>query len=498
MNLSQTAAVNQKVNQLSPAKKTKAKKATKTNRKAKTKSSLNKLWLKISISALIIFALFGGVFGYIKIYKDKIYPKVTIAGVKVGGLTKDQAKVLIDKKIQELNNNGPEISYNGNTVTPKLDEMGVTFNNNEIIDQAYNTCRKGQSKDKIKDFIELITKDKSIEIQPQIDEAKFDAYLNQLATTIEEEPINASLSVSHGQIILTSSKKGRGLDKDKLKDDLKNMINSGELSGKIVMSTSDLTPKILEKDTLEAKTQAEKYLSSAPIIVTFEDSAWEADRSEIGSWIKFSEDENKLIASVNPAGFVGWIAKRVEINPIDREIEDGTNNLLADGQDGRGVASSTLTAQIRQTLQNGQPATFALVTFAIPRGEKIIYPHAQPGRYEGRYIDINLSEQTLYAFEGNNLVNQFLVSTGKRGYATPTGEFHVYGKNRSTLMDGPDYYLPNVEWVSWFYGDYSIHGTYWHSNFGHTMSHGCVNASNADAEWVYNWNDIGTPVYVHY
>ena len=64
-------------------------------------------------------------------------------------------------------------------------------------------------------------------------------------------------------------------------------------------------------------------------------------------------------------------------------------------------------------------------------------------------------------------------------------------------MIGPGYDLPGVQWVSWFSGDYSIHGTYWHHNFGHPMSHGCINATDGDAEFIYNWAPVGTPVYIH-
>lgn len=56
------------------------------------------------------------------------------------------------------------------------------------------------------------------------------------------------------------------------------------------------------------------------------------------------------------------------------------------------------------------------------------------------------------------------------------------------------YDLPNVPNVMYFYQGYSIHGAYWHNNFGYQMSHGCVNAPLAAAEWLYNWASIGTPV----
>ena len=63
-------------------------------------------------------------------------------------------------------------------------------------------------------------------------------------------------------------------------------------------------------------------------------------------------------------------------------------------------------------------------------------------------------------------------------------------------MSGAGYYLPNVEFVSYFYKGYAIHGTYWHNNFGQPMSHGCVNMTNADASWIYGWAPMGTPVRV--
>jgi lipoprotein-anchoring transpeptidase ErfK/SrfK len=111
-------------------------------------------------------------------------------------------------------------------------------------------------------------------------------------------------------------------------------------------------------------------------------------------------------------------------------------------------------------------------------------------------IEINLSEQKLYCYEGENCVRSFLISSGTFG-RTPIGTFTIYSRSRSCLMEGPGYYLPGVQWVNRFYGHLSIHGTYWHHNFGHPMSHGCVNATNEDAQFVYNWAPMGTKVVIH-
>jgi lipoprotein-anchoring transpeptidase ErfK/SrfK len=114
-----------------------------------------------------------------------------------------------------------------------------------------------------------------------------------------------------------------------------------------------------------------------------------------------------------------------------------------------------------------------------------------------RWIDVDLSQQRTYAYEGNQLVRTFVVSTGTWAHPTVTGEYHIYVKYRYTTMIGPGYYLPNVPYTMYFYKGYGLHGTYWHHNFGTPMSHGCVNLKTEDAGWLFQWASVGTVVNVH-
>jgi lipoprotein-anchoring transpeptidase ErfK/SrfK len=116
---------------------------------------------------------------------------------------------------------------------------------------------------------------------------------------------------------------------------------------------------------------------------------------------------------------------------------------------------------------------------------------------EGHWIDIDLSEQVLRAYDGTDLVASFLVSTGIDLFPTETGQYHIYVKYRYSTMRGSDFFLPDVPYSMYYSGDFSIHGTYWHHNFGTPMSHGCVNMDTSDAEWLYNWSSIGTLVNIH-
>ncbi len=121
-----------------------------------------------------------------------------------------------------------------------------------------------------------------------------------------------------------------------------------------------------------------------------------------------------------------------------------------------------------------------------------------------RYIEVDLSEQKLWAWVGDKLFLETLVSTGLPWWPTPTGEFRVWVKLRATRMEGGEgryyYNLPNVPYVLYFENDkipgwrgYGIHGAYWHNDFGATHSHGCINLPVDAAEKLYYWATPNLP-----
>jgi lipoprotein-anchoring transpeptidase ErfK/SrfK len=122
----------------------------------------------------------------------------------------------------------------------------------------------------------------------------------------------------------------------------------------------------------------------------------------------------------------------------------------------------------------------------------------------GHWVDVNLSRQQVTAYIGSTPIKTVWTSTGTRIHPTVVGTFRVWIKLRSTRMSGGsrargDYYsLPNVPWVMYFYRGYALHGAYWHHNFGHVMSHGCVNLTIPDSAWFYNFGFVGMPVRSHY
>jgi hypothetical protein len=114
------------------------------------------------------------------------------------------------------------------------------------------------------------------------------------------------------------------------------------------------------------------------------------------------------------------------------------------------------------------------------------------------WIEVDLTNQMLYAYRGSQLINGFSVSTGAGEHKTITGTFKIYAKHPEIRMVGPGYDLDDVPYTLFFYKGYALHGTYWHSNFGTPMSHGCVNLKTEDADWIYQNAPAGAYVVIHY
>ncbi|HEY72107.1 MAG TPA: L,D-transpeptidase [Thermoflexia bacterium] len=118
-----------------------------------------------------------------------------------------------------------------------------------------------------------------------------------------------------------------------------------------------------------------------------------------------------------------------------------------------------------------------------------------------KWIEVDLYEQTIAAYEGERMVYATLISSGRTGTATPPGLYSLWSKVREGKMSTPDvedgspawYYLEDVPWTMYFHEGYSIHTAYWHDAFGFTRSHGCVNLPPRDAEWFFTWADPFIP-----
>jgi len=186
--------------------------------------------------------------------------------------------------------------------------------------------------------------------------------------------------------------------------------------------------------------------------------------------------------------------------PQNTELPTGSSQPPQQNTESAPPPTPTSSGSISMSIVPDTPIAGGSTNVPLPTSVSVLQTEAPPQVASNgeRWIDVNLTQQMVYAYQGNSLAKSFLVSTGTWQYPTVTGQYHIYIKLRYTDMTGPGYYLPNVPFTMYFYQSYGLHGTYWHHNFGTPMSHGCVNLSIPDSEWLYNWASVGTLVNVHY
>ena len=196
--------------------------------------------------------------------------------------------------------------------------------------------------------------------------------------------------------------------------------------------------------------------------------------------------------------FTGW-------TPVYRLYYDSTHWIsgIEQGPDGEAwyrIYDELLRSEYFVTAQHLRPVLAEELT--------PISPDVPP---EQKRIEVSLSRQNLKAYEGDRVVMDTNISSGmprtgadpKDSTETPRGVFHVQSKMPSKHMgdgnitsDLEAYEYPGVPWTSFYEPVVGIafHGTYWHTNYGVTMSHGCINMRCDEAKWIYRWTTPATKI----
>ncbi|NPV39895.1 MAG: L,D-transpeptidase [Anaerolineae bacterium] len=221
----------------------------------------------------------------------------------------------------------------------------------------------------------------------------------------------------------------------------------------------------------------------------------------LGEWIRASptvySDFQGLLFAQQPKNDFGWI-----IDLVNPRREPSYNAAILNEQ----LTRNTV-VKIYDTVE-AEGTTWYMIgigKWVERRAIRAVYPHsdAPEGVENGRWIEVNLYEQTLCVYENNQLLFATLVATGYEPYYTQPGLFQIRLKKDFETMTGAfasgktDYYLlEDVPWTMYYDGPRALHGAYWRAMFGYEQSHGCINLSVGDSAWLYQWANEGDWVYV--
>lgn len=299
------------------------------------------------IVSLVFTALY---FAFEQIYQNKIYPGIKLDQIDLSNKTKEQAKAIINSKINSINQSGIIFYYDKTqtTILPTITSTEsdfayqiISFDAEETVDQAYALGRNSDFFTNLQNKIKALFYKQPINLITAINNEEINKMLAENFSQFEIPAEDAKLSVDkNNDFIIKEEKFGKVIDYEKALNQLK--INLARLDSSLIQLFSKTDyPLIFKKDCLNIDAEAKKILSLAPLALNYNDKQWKIKKDQLTSWLslKINSEANISIGlnkEVVEQFLQDEIASTTDHAPIEAkfEIKDGRVMEFQASQDG--------------------------------------------------------------------------------------------------------------------------------------------------------------------
>lgn len=344
-----------------------------------------------------------------------------------------------------------------------------------------------------------------------IDPARVRDTLAPLATRVARPAHDAlyAFDPATGRLAVTvPATSGRTLDLDASTSMVLALLEQdGSRAGKLV--TIAVAPSLSNRDVARAAGVASRTYLAGPLTFRDGERAWTLARARLADWLTVRPGGALAFDDDALAAYIVRLKASINRPAIDATytMDDGSDvyRLTGASQTGRSLDGPATYQQAMSLLQGtgtGERVVALPVTESRPKVTEADVAALVPERW----IEVDLTAQRLHAVIGKKVVYTAVISSGKKGWETPTGTFYILYRVANETMTSEsigaeEYYrLENVLYTQYFTneGD-ALHYAWWKTpdSFGTPSSHGCVSQQLADAEFFWNFARVGTRVYIH-
>lgn len=455
----------------------------------------------------------GTALGYNLYYADRIVPGVTIMGQAPAASQADELRAELQARIDKAT---ITFSVEEQTQTASLSDLGVTLDLDKTLHDAMAPSRSLSGR--------MSTPFKGIDIPIPftVDEEKLRSFAESLLGEGADKVTNAGFTFNQedGTFTVTPAAPGKTLSIADIEQATKQTAQT--------LTPSTLTLDVKTEDPTVTTADIQAYVDKAQALLHTDLSLTDGidtftpDIKEKASWLKLPKQNTKPgNPEVEVEKVTAWVKDIAQ--KTDVEAKPGVNNVNSKGkvvsvyQEGttgwKHTNGDAIAQAFAAAFQQGKDYSGVfdydksepeMTTRLIADGDKANIYAAAPGE---KWVDIDLANNTVSGYEGGTIVyGPIPMVPGAPETPTVTGTFKVWYKTTSQTMrgfnvDGTRYETPGVPWVTYFHGDYAIHGAPWRSSFGWSGpggSHGCVNMPVDGAQWFYEFAPVGTTVVSHY
>lgn len=424
-------------------------------------------------------------------WQNRIMPFVQIGEVSVGGQTRAEVyHRLISNQSKKLSKS-IQVQLGEITRQTTMADLGVIENIASEIELAYQVGRNRS----------LLT-GRLIPTQYRVNQERLVKTIRELFGEVEKSPEPARISIDKGLTVISQSHSGLKFEWLKIENILVDAIGTKE--NQVDLFLDPVKPAITADQLTAAKQQADDWLAKN-IQIQIDGQVITVTKETIGQWIEFIESESSIAANLSHdrvKEYIANLAKKYNHQAKSAIVyEDG--EVIQEGTVGRQLNQNQLLLSLMAVFESDRNNIIVANFLAVPPKTQTKTRGYIAGRVDGKYIELNLSKQLMYTFEGESNIGSYRVSTGKWSMPTPEGEFEINNKIDVAYSSRYNLYMPR--WMAFIGSKYGIHGLpYWanghvegEDHLGRPVSHGCIRLSHADVETVYNWADVGTKVFIH-
>ncbi len=328
------------------------------------------LFLGLGVVALLVIAI-GGFFGWNAAldgqYNGKIEPGVSISGVYVGEMTRDQARAAVLKQMEDYIQKPAALSFQDKNWNPTLEQLGVSVNLEGSLDKAQAIGKSGDFFKDLRIFKLMSPQAQNLPIEIQLDESKLNGYLSDISDRIRKDTIEPTVTLdAEGKLVTTEGKEGFNVDNEATYAALKKNLQEVTASDENLLKVHNVQPVITTQEVEELKTSIMPLLSG-PVTLNFKDKSWTFDQKNIAAQIKINRSTDKkqprhLSYTLNTAYFENYInglTKTVNQEAKEAEVnwDKNTRKLVftKPGQDGYFLSVARTMDNLNQALVATDP-----------------------------------------------------------------------------------------------------------------------------------------------
>ncbi len=466
-----------------------AKKKAKKGKYKKAKKIM--LGVLIGYVALLVIAYGIGVF----YYSNRFLSGTEINGMDCSG-----------KTVEEVENNMESQIASYQLVLKERGDKSEAISASQISMEYISDGKIQELKEQQNPFTWFLAfarqQDYTLSATTSYDETALNAAVDALDCFKEEnvvQPVDAHLEVQDGQYVIVEETQGTALDSDKVKEAVKNAIDSGENLLDLDQAGCYIEPSVLSTDENLAKQRDEgNKLLTVTVTIDFSDRQEVIDADVMKDWLTTNEEGAVDLDRTKVREYVQQLQYEYDTFGSSREFttSSGQTITVSGGDYGWLIAPNDTTTKIIDTIKSGQSQTI--------EPEYTYTGYCRDTNDIGNtYVEISLDQQHMWFYKDGQLIVETDVVTGchNRGWDTHTGVYAIMYKERDATLVGEGYNSAVSYWMP-FYANVGIHDASWRSSFGGSIylnngSHGCVNTPTENAATIYNNIEKGVPVVVY-